>query len=138
MHNQNRGPKPVWLRLCPKWATKTMVAVAGCPFWGRKTGPNQAWKHYLWLISTGILKRKFLADDGASFLDPESIWILSIASFLIEINAKYLQKASNKNCSSPNLVYIIDCCSFYMNSHDVMCLFNSAYILVCIWGHNMT
>ena len=64
----------------------------------------------LWLISTGILKGKFLA----SFLDSESIWILSMASFLIEINAKYLQKASNKNCSSPNLGYIIDGCSFYM------------------------
>ena len=37
-------------------------------------------------------KRKILSDDGASILDLECVWSLLIASFLVEINAKYLQK----------------------------------------------
>jgi hypothetical protein len=40
-------------------------------------------------IVINFLKRKFLSDDRASFLDLESICILLIASFLIEIIAKY-------------------------------------------------
>ena len=95
-----------------------------------------------------------MSEDGASILDLESIWILLIASFLIEINAKYPKKAGDGNCQSPNLGYIIDVCdkncqspnlgciiddcSSYVNSHDVMSALNSIYIFVCIWGHNMT
>jgi hypothetical protein len=43
-----------------------------------------------------FLKRKFLPDDGASFVDLESICILLIASFLIEINAKNSKKPAMK------------------------------------------
>ena len=57
---------------------------------------------------TYFLKRKFLSDDRSSILDLESVLILLIAFFLIEINAKYLQKAGNKICQSPNLGCIID------------------------------
>ena len=69
---------------------------------------------------THFLKRKFLSDNRALFLDLKSIWILLIASFLIEINAKYSQKAGDKNCQSPNLGCVIDGAFSYINAHDVM------------------
>ena len=46
-----------------------------------------------------FLKRKILSDDIASFLDLEPIQVSLISSFLIEINAKYLQKAGNEKIS---------------------------------------
>ena len=73
-----------------------------------------------------------MQDDGASFVDLESICILLIASFLIEINAKKLEKSGDENCQSPNLGGIIDDCSFYMNSHYIMSALNSIYTFVRI------
>ena len=51
-----------------------------------------------------FLKRKFFTNCRASFVDLEYIWILSIASFLIEIIAKYPQKAGDKNAKNPILL----------------------------------
>jgi hypothetical protein len=66
-------------------------------------------------------KKEILSDDKESFLDLESILIILIASFLIEIIAKYSQKAGDEICQSPNLVCIIDGGFFYVNLHDAMC-----------------
>ena len=80
MHNQNRSPKPVWLQLRPKWATKTTVAVAGCPFWGRKTGPNQTWKHYYqsmlnwhFAVMTRLASRNYFVHKSALYQHSFSI-----------------------------------------------------------------
>ena len=51
-----------------------------------------------------------MSDDGTLFLDQECTLILLIASFLIEINAKYAKLIKidkvkiwvSKNCLSPN------------------------------------
>ena len=56
-------------------------------------------------------KRKFLLDDRASFLDLKPILILLIASFLIEINAKYSEKVSDKNFAKSKFGLYFDGCS---------------------------
>ena len=56
-------------------------------------------------------KKIFLSDDRASFLDLKSILILLIASFLIEINAKYSEKASNKIFAKSKFGLYFDGCS---------------------------
>ena len=56
-------------------------------------------------------KKKKMLDDRASFLDLKSILILLIASFLIEINAKYSEKAGNKNFAKSKFGLYIDGCS---------------------------
>ena len=58
-----------------------------------------------------FLKRKILSNDRASFLDLKSILILLIASFLIEINAKYLKKASDKRFAKSKFGLYFDGCS---------------------------
>ena len=81
---------------------------------------------------TNFLKRKILSDDRASFLDLKSILILTIASFLIEINAKYLKKASNKKFAKSKFGLYFDGCSSQLNSHDIMLPLNSIFIFVSI------
>ena len=44
--------------------------------------------------------------DIETIVDLEYIWILSIASFLIEIIAKYPQKVGDKKCKRPNLGWL--------------------------------
>ena len=97
-----------------------------------------AWGDVYFLIN--FLKGKFLSDDG-SFLDLRPIWILLRTYFLIEINAKYSQKADNKNCQSPNLGCIINGCWLLLFLYK----FTQCYIstelylnIISIWGHNMT
>ena len=60
-----------------------------------------------------------MSDDRTLFLDHECTLILLIASFLIEINAKYaklikidkVKISVSKNCLSPNWGWIIDGCT---------------------------
>ena len=60
---------------------------------------------------TNFLKRKILLDDRASFLDLKSILILLITSFLIEIDAKYSEKAGDKNFAKSKFGLYFDGCS---------------------------
>ena len=83
-------------------------------------------------------KKEILSDDGASFLDLESIWIILIASFLNEINAKYLWNPSDENLSKSKfgLYYW-----WWLFLHEFTWCYvplTSIYIFVRIWGHNMT
>ena len=69
-----------------------------------------------------------MSDDRASFLDLKSILILSIASFLIEINAKYLKKASDKNLQSPNLGWLLFLVEFTWHNAPT-----ELYFYICLY-----
>ena len=85
-----------------------------------------------------FLKRKFLSDDRAWFLDLKSIWIILIASFLIEINAKYLKKAGDENLAKSKFGSYYWWWLFWHEFTWCYVPLNFIYIFVCIWGHNMT